>query len=355
MRPGLPALLIGSHIDTVRNGGRFDGALGVALGIGVAARLAARNARLPFALEVLAFGDEEGVRFPGTLSGSKAVAGRFDPRHLKFADAEGVTFAKALAAFGGDPKRIASIARGRADVLGYFEAHIEQGPVLEKEGLPVGIVTGIAAARRWTIRLTGMAGHAGTVPMAFRRDALAGAAEMLVAIERMARRAGDVVATVGTFAARPGARNVIPGEAEFSLDFRSLADRRLDAFARRARRAIDKIADARGLSVAVQSTYAEFATPCHSAFQSGLAAAIRTRGLRAFSLPSGAGHDGLSFRGFCPVGMLFLRCKGGISHHPAESVTAKDVQTALDVIADFVINLQPGALARSAPRRNQRG
>ena len=224
VEPGLPALLLGSHIDTVRNAGKFDGNLGVIAAISAVASLHRRFQRLPFAIEVLAFGDEEGVRFPVTLNGSRAVAGTFDPAALEVRDADGITLHEALKQFGCDPAGIAGVARRTADVLGYVEVHIEQGPVLEAEDLPVGIVTAINGASRFTIEVTGVAGHAGTVPMHLRQDALAAAAEMVLAVERAAQDTPGIVATVGKLEALPGAVNVIPSGAKLSLDLRSSSD-----------------------------------------------------------------------------------------------------------------------------------
>ena len=212
-RPGLPALLLGSHIDTVRDAGKYDGSFGVVAAIAAVAELDRRGERLPFAIEVLAFGDEEGVRFPSTIAGSRAVAGRFDPATLDLTDADRVRLGAALAAFGGDPAGIPETARRPEQVVGYVELHIEQGPVLEAMSLPVGVVTAINGASRFRIEVTGTAGHAGTVPMRLRKDALAAAAEMILAVERRAAGATEtgLVATVGRIEALPGAPNVIPG------------------------------------------------------------------------------------------------------------------------------------------------
>ena len=223
-RPGLPALLIGSHIDTVRNAGKYDGNFGVLAGVAAVAELNRRAERLPFAIEVVGFGDEEGVRFPVTLTGSRALAGTFDPAALAAVDADGIGYAEALRAFGGDPDAIAAAAKRPDEVLAYVEAHIEQGPVLEAENLGVGVVTGINGASRFIVRVGGTANHAGTVPMKLRRDALAGAAEMVLAVERRGLEGTDLVATVGKIEALPGAVNVIPGDAVFTIDLRSPDD-----------------------------------------------------------------------------------------------------------------------------------
>jgi allantoate deiminase len=329
----------------VRDAGRYDGTLGLGVALGALARLARDGSALPFAVEVLAFGDEEGVRFPQTLTSSKAVAGRFDRAVLGLADRDGVTYEAALRAFGGDPASIAAVARRPADVLGYIEVHIEQGPVLEAEGLPVGIVSAIAGATRWRVEVEGFAGHAGTVPMALRRDALAAAAEMIVAIEGLAHRHPGVVATVGVIEARPGAVNVIPGAASFALDFRSVDDDLRERLGAGIRATLEEIAARRGVAVSMTPGYDEKAAPCHPAIVSGLEAAVARAGVRPLRLSSGAGHDALSISGFCPMGMLFVRCEKGISHNPAEAVAAADVEVAIGVLADFLANLDPASLA----------
>ena len=225
-RRDAPTVLIGSHIDTVRNAGKYDGNLGVLLAIQAVQRISASGQVLPFAVEVLAFGDEEGVRFPVTLTSSRAVAGIFDPATLDVADADGITLRAALTQFGCDADGIAAIRRDPKNIVCYVEAHIEQGPVLQEKNLPVGIVTAISGATRLKVKLTGMAGHAGTVPMAMRRDACTAAAEMALVVERISQASGDVVGTVGRLVITPGAVNVIPSGAEFTVDVRSPLDAR---------------------------------------------------------------------------------------------------------------------------------
>ncbi|CAN0221725.1 unnamed protein product, partial [Phaeothamnion confervicola] len=222
--PGAPALLSGSHMDSVRNAGRYDGIFGILCPIECVRRLHAAGRRLPFAIEVVAFGDEEGVRFGATLLGSHALSGTFDPAWLDKKDAAGITMRDALVAFGGDPDAIPGLKRDPAKTLAFVEVHIEQGPVLLSEGLPLGVVTAIAGGSRHTVDVTGLAGHAGTVPMGMRRDALAGAAEMVLAAERIAAGMPGTVATVGRIEAKPGAINVIPGDARFTLDARAGED-----------------------------------------------------------------------------------------------------------------------------------
>lgn len=344
-RPGLPALIIASHIDTVRDAGKYDGNLGVMAGLAVVEEVRRLGLSLPFALEVIAFGDEEGVRFPVTLSGSRSVAGRFNPTALDAKDRDGISLGEALAGFGLDAGAIAGIARRKSDVLAYLELHIEQGPVLEAANQPVGIVTSIASIQRLKARVIGDAGHAGTVPMAYRRDALGAAAEMALALERIARETKGMVGTIGMIEAMPGAVNVIPGEVQFSLDMRGPDDETRRNGVARVLAAMEAIAKERGVVLELSAGYEEKAALCHPAIMDGLAAAIRARGDEPIRMPSGAGHDAMSFDGFCPMGMLFMRCKGGISHNPAESITAEDADAALSVMLDFVRNLDPARLA----------
>lgn len=337
--PGAPALLVGSHIDTVRDAGKYDGALGVVAAIAMVDGLNRRDERLPFAVEVIAFGDEEGVRFPTTLSGSRALAGSFDPAALDAADEDGVRLADALAAFGGDPAGAAGAARRRDAVTGYLEVHIEQGPVLERDGMPVGVVTAIAAARRAQVEVAGEAGHAGTVPMRLRRDALAAAADMILAVEKHGRDGADLVATVGRIEAAPGAVNVIPGAARFSLDLRAPSDAACDAAVEAIEAALQRIAARRGVGLTIVRGHVAAATACDPALSAALAGAIADLGLPVRQLPSGAGHDAMAMAALCPVGMLFVRCKGGISHNPAEAITAEDAETAVRVLAHAVRRL----------------
>jgi len=334
--PGAPALLLGSHIDTVRNAGKYDGNLGVLAAVAVVAELNRRGERLPFAIEVLGFGDEEGVRFPVTLTGSRAVAGRFDPAALDARDREGVRMADGLRAFGGDPDAIPGIARAPGEALAFLEVHIEQGPVLETEGLPVGIVTAINGSSRFSVRLRGMAGHAGTVPMGLRRDALAAAAEMVLAVERVAMSVADLVATVGRIEAKPGAVNVIPGEVVFTLDVRAPEDFVRQAAATAIRNELEGIAARRNVEMTVEPMHEAGAAPCSPDIVRQIEAAVRRAGIRPLHLPSGAGHDAMAFSGVLPMGMLFVRCKGGISHNPAESITVEDADLSVRILLDII-------------------
>jgi allantoate deiminase len=339
--PGLPALLLGSHIDTVRNAGKYDGCFGVMAAIQVVAALHAGEERLPFAIEVLAFGDEEGVRFPVTLTGSRAIAGTLNAAALDAKDANGISVREALQQFGCNPFEIPSVPRRQADVRGYVELHIEQGPVLEAEDLPVGVVTAIAGASRFMAELTGTAGHSGTVPMALRRDALAAAAEMILAIEQIGQSTAELVATVGRIEAMPGAVNVIPGGARFTIDVRSPSDAvRTDAVAR-IERELETIAGRRRVGLSLARSYDEAAATCAPWLVEQLSAAVARSGIKPRRLPSGAGHDGLAMVALCPIGMLFVRCAGGVSHDPAEAITAEDADVAVHVLIDFLRHFTP--------------
>lgn len=342
-QPDAPTVLFGSHIDTVRNAGKYDGNLGVLIAIQAAQRIAASGKPLPFAIEVLAFGDEEGVRFPVTLTSSRAIAGIFDPATLDVADQDGITLRAALTHFGCDPAAIAGIRRDPGKILCYLEAHIEQGPVLQDKNLPVGIVTAISGATRLKVQVQGVAGHAGTVPMDMRRDACAAAAEMTLAVERIAKGNPDVVGTVGRLVVLPGAVNVIASGAEFTVDVRS-PDNAARAAALSAMRAeFTAIAKRRSVDLHVDGFYDEQAATCSEPVMRALENSIAAQGISALRLPSGAGHDGLAMHALCPFGMLFIRCKDGISHNPAEQVMAADVQTATEICVHFLTTLDLAA------------
>jgi allantoate deiminase len=342
-RPGLPCLMLGSHYDTVRDAGKWDGPLGLITAISCVADLNKRGRRLPFAIEVTGFADEEGVRFASTLLGSRAVAGTFVESVLGVKDSAGISMRDALVQFGLDPDHIGAAARIRSELLGYVELHIEQGPVLEAKNLPVGVVTAIAGATRLAARLTGMAGHAGTVPMGLRRDALAGAAECIVAIEELCRTdEGGLVGTVGYIHAMPGATNVIPGQVSFTIDLRAPTDahRRL-AVADIARR-IEAIAKRRKLALQIDVTHENRTVPCAPWLKAQVADGVAAEGFRVFELPSGAGHDGMAMIDVADVAMLFVRCRGGISHHPDEHVELADADAGARVLLRLIEGFRPG-------------
>jgi allantoate deiminase len=332
----LPAgrtLLLGSHVDSVRDAGKYDGPLGVLVALATVERLHVAGTRLPFAIEVLAFADEEGLRFGSSYLCSKAVAGTFEPEMLKLTDASGITVADAIRDFGGDPDAIAGDAYDAAALLGYCEVHIEQGPLLESLDLPVGIVTAIQNQDRSTVSFYGQAGHAGTVPMNLRHDALCAAAEFVLAVESLGREIPGLVATVGQIEAQPGASNVIPGRTTLSLDLRHPDDEQRVRACRLLRERAAMICAARGIALDWQHLHSTPAVRCSSALMDLLAQAIESLGYPAYRLPSGAGHDAVSLAAITPVAMLFVRCQGGISHHPGESVTTADVAVAIEVLS----------------------
>ena len=334
-----PALLIGSHIDTVKDAGSYDGTLGVVAGIGVIEALKQSGRRLPFALDILAFGDEENVRFPSNLSSSRALAGTFDPATLDGVDEDGMSFRKALLDFGGKPDAIGALARDPSKVIGYLEVHIEQGPVLQHEALPVGIVTAINGASRRRVMVTGQAGHAGTVPMALRQDALTAASEMVLAVEALGAKAALTVATVGRLAVSPNAVNVIPGGVQFTLDMRGPDDGERIAMVQAIEEACRAIAARRSVEIEIAPFYDAPACPCSPSLQAALSEAVARHQIRPLHLPSGAGHDAMAMAALCPIGMLFVRCTDGISHNPAEFASQSDMDQAIRILLDAVEHL----------------
>jgi allantoate deiminase len=326
----------------VRDAGKWDGPLGLITAISCVSDLNRRGRRLPFAIEVTGFADEEGVRFASTLLGSRAVAGSFVESVLGVKDRAGTAMRDALSQFGLDPDHIGAAARARGELLGYVELHIEQGPVLEAQNLPVGVVTAIAGATRLAARLNGMAGHAGTVPMQLRRDALAGAAECIVAIEELCRTdQGGLVGTVGYIHAMPGATNVIPGQVSFTIDLRAPTDahRRL-ALADIVRR-IEAIAGRRNLLLQLDVTHENRTVPCAPWLKAQVAEAVAAEGFPVFELPSGAGHDGMAMIDIADIAMLFVRCRGGISHHPDEHVELADADAGARVLLRLIESFRP--------------
>lgn len=346
-RPGLPCLMLGSHYDTVRHAGRWDGPLGLITAISCVEDLHRRRRRLPFAVEVTGFADEEGVRFASTLLGSRAVAGTFDESAFGATDQNEVSMHDALIQFGLDPRHIGAAARARRELHGYVELHIEQGPVLEQENLPVGVVTAISGATRLAVALTGLAGHAGTVPMALRRDALAGAAECIGAVEEFCRtdRSG-VVGTVGYIHAVPGATNVIPGQASFTIDMRAPSDMHRKRAVSDVVRRIEAIAKQRRLALQIDMTHENRTVPCAPWLRDQISAAIEGEGYRVFELPSGAGHDGMAMIDIADVGMIFVRCRGGVSHHPDEHVDLADADAGARVLLRLIEGFRPRAAVK---------
>jgi len=326
--PGLPALLLGSHIDTVPDAGRYDGMLGVLLAIQVASRITPGT--LPFALEVVAFSDEEGTRFGTALLGSRALAGTWDDEWWGLTDADGITLFEAFQDFGLDPARLPGAFRRPETLIGYLEAHIEQGPILEDADRQLAVVTSIAGARRFALTMHGKAGHAGGTPFDRRRDALVGASELVVEVERLSREHG-VIGTVGKLEAFPGGVNVIPGRVEFSLDLRAEFDEDRDEVLALIEQAAAEIAGRRGLEFEQHEIYRADAVMCDLDLRQAVEDGIRAVGdSDPMAFWSRAGHDGMAVVAATPIAMLFLRCTGGVSHHPDEAVKQADVAAALD-------------------------
>ena len=340
---GAPAILLGSHLDTVRNAGRYDGMLGVLAAIEVVHGLHQQGRRLKQAIEIVGFCDEEGTRFGITLLGSRGITGTWPESWLAQTDADGVSVAQAMVLAGLDPARIHLAARRPEEIAAYLELHIEQGPCLEQEGLALGVVEAINGARRLNCRFTGEAGHAGTVPMSHRKDALVAAAEWMGRGETLTReQGGNRVATVGTLRCAPGAVNVIPGDVTLTLDIRGPHDQPLDALLDTLLNEAQAIASRRQLRFSAEEFYRIAATACDSGLQQVLSEAVQAVQGRSLTLPSGAGHDAIAMAERWPSAMLFVRCKGGISHHPAESVTADDVALAIAAYSLAVSALDAG-------------
>jgi allantoate deiminase len=336
-RPSAPRLLIGSHLDTVPRAGAFDGILGVVLGVALVENLGGRQ--LPFAIEVIGFSEEEGVRFGVPFIGSRALIGDVDNELLARCDTSGISIRQAVAVFGLDPSRIDE-ARVSGDTLGYLEFHIEQGPVLESLNLPLGIVEAISGQSRLDVHFEGQANHAGTTPMNLRQDALAGAAEWMVTVEGEAGAVPGAVATVGRVNVSPGAGNVIPGSVTTSLDVRHVADAVRHNLVERLLRCAEKIAVARCLTVSWEERLDQSAVAMDPALTQLLARAVANIGRPVHRMPSGAGHDAMIVSRRMPVAMLFLRSPGGISHHPDETVLSADVSAALDAGMRFLEQLE---------------
>ncbi|HSC68810.1 MAG TPA: allantoate amidohydrolase [Cellvibrio sp.] len=331
-------LILASHLDSIPNAGAYDGILGVLVAIAVVEQLYQNNIALPYAIDVIGFGDEEGSRFGSTLLGSRAVAGTWNPDWWALKDCAGISLHQAFIDFGLQPDNIHSAARAPEDLLAYLEVHIEQGPVLEDENLALGIVTAIAGARRFTIEIQGYAGHAGTVPMPKRKDALVGAALGVILVENIANEF-DVVATVGKIECGPGAVNVIPGHAKFTIDIRSGNDQLRDQALAKIQHELDLICAIRNLSATWSEIHNAPATVCADWIQALQAEVLCDMNLKPYKLMSGAGHDAMAMADICDVAMYFVRCKGGVSHHPDESVTVEDVAVAITALGNTLQKL----------------
>jgi allantoate deiminase len=332
-------LLLGSHLDTVHNAGKYDGLLGIMIVLACLERLHARGEHLPFAIELIGFADEEGLRYRSVYIGSKAITGTFDPQDLNLLDKDGISLADALSAFGGNPDPLILRAPrwSRSDLLGYCEVHIEQGPVLETHNLPLAVVSSIVGQQRILLQLTGEAGHAGTLPMVLRRDALCAAAEFVLAVEALGRSVPGLVATVGQLEVQTPACNVVPGQVQLSVDIRHEYDIWREQCASHLYEHAQRICAERGIGLEWQVVQSSQTVACSSTLIQRWQRALAEVGHSVFTLASGAGHDGVAMSTLTEVAMLFVRCRGGISHHPAEAVLEEDVAAAITVLERFLL------------------
>ncbi len=340
--PSAPRLLTGSHYDTVRNGGKYDGRLGILVPMAVVRGLHRAGRRLPLGIEVVGFAEEEGQRYKATFLGSGALVGQFDPAWLAQADADGISLRDAMLAAGlpATLEAIAALKRDPARYLGFVEVHIEQGPVLDALDLPLGVVTSINGGLRYTGEVVGLASHAGTTPMGSRRDAACAVAELALYVEKRAAAVADVVGTVGILEVPSGSINVVPGRCRFSLDLRATTDAARDALAADVLAELQRIADERGVGHRLELSMRAAAAPCHPAWQARWAAAVQQLGLPVHHLPSGAGHDAMKLHELMPQAMLFVRGgNGGISHNPLETITVEDAQLCVEAFANLVEGL----------------
>jgi allantoate deiminase len=334
-----PVVLVGSHIDSVYNGGHFDGPLGVLAGVEALQTMNEQGVVTEHPIEVIAFTDEEGTRFSYGMIGSRGIAGLLTQEELQRKDKQGVTIAEAMRQAGLDPERIGEAVRPKGSVKAYVELHIEQGKVLESRNLSVGVVTGIAGPLWVKFILEGEAGHAGATPMGLRRDPLAAAAEIMLAIERVAAKNGTSVGTVGQIQAFPGGINIIPGRVEFSLDLRDVSQSVLDELERQILAEAERICRERGVRMQTELLQRIPPAPCSQEIQEAAKQACVMLGLEPFTLPSGAGHDGMQLVNLCPIGMIFVRSKDGISHNPAEYSSPEDCANGANVLYYTVLRL----------------
>lgn len=335
-------LLTGSHYDTVRNGGKYDGRLGIFVPMAAVRELAARGRRLPFGLEVVAFAEEEGQRYKATFLGSGALTGAFDPAWLEQQDADGVRLVDAMRA-AGLPAELTAIEACRRDparYLGFVEVHIEQGPVLDELDLPLGVVTSINGGRRYLGEVRGLASHAGTTPMNRRRDAAVAVAELLLFVEKRAAAVPDAVGTVGLLQVPAGSINVVPGRCQFSLDLRATTNAVRDALADDVRAELERLCARRGLAFTLEEAMAVSAAPSAPAWQQRWEAAVAALGLPVHRMPSGAGHDAMKLHEVMPQAMLFVRGgNAGISHNPLETITADDAELCVAAFMNLIEGL----------------
>jgi allantoate deiminase len=341
--PQAPVVLVGSHLDSVFNGGNFDGPLGVLAGVEVLQTMNEQGVTTEHPIEVIAFTDEEGARFSYGMIGSRAIAGLLKREELEQRDKDGVSIAEAMRASGLDPDAVGRAARPKGSVKAYVELHIEQGKVLESRGLSVGVVSGVAGPLWLKFVLEGEAGHAGATPMALRRDPLAAAAEIMLVIEREVRQTGTAVGTVGQVTVSPGGINIIPGRVEFSLDLRDVDKAVRDRVEQEIVRQAEAICRERGVRLGVELLQRIPPVVCSAEIQAAALAACEALGLETITLPSGAGHDCMQLTELCPVGMIFVRSRDGISHNPAEYTSKEDCADGANVLYRTVLSLAESA------------
>ena len=347
--PDAPRLLTGSHYDTVRKAGKYDGRLGVLVPMACVRELQRQGRRLPFAIELVAFAEEEGQRYQATFLASGALTGAFDPDWLAQQDAEGIAMRDAMRAAGlpGTMDAIAALKRDPARYLGFVEVHIEQGPVLNELDLPLGVVTSINGSVRYLGEVTGLASHAGTTPMDRRRDAAAAVAELILLVERRAAATPETVGTVGLLNVPAGSINVIPGRCQFSLDLRATSNAARDALDAEVKAELERICARRGLRCTLTPTMSADAAPSDAAWQARWEAAVQALGLPVHRMPSGAGHDAMMLHTVMPQAMLFQRgANGGISHNPLESISNDDTQLCVEAFASLLDSLGQDMNAR---------
>jgi allantoate deiminase len=338
--PGSPTVLVGSHVDSVYNGGNFDGPLGVLAGIEVLQTMGEQGIETKHPIEVVAFTDEEGARFSLGMIGSRALAGKLGAEDLEsYEDTDGVSVAEAMLASGLDPEKIGDAARSEGSIKAYVELHIEQGRVLESEDLPVGVVTGIAGVLWLRFNLEGETGHAGATPMNLRRDSLAAAAEIMGLIEAEAARTGTTVGTVGQLDLEPGGINIIPGKVRFSLDLRDIDEGVRDGIEGRIMEGAEEACRRRGVALEVETLQRLAPAPCSRSVRGAVERACERLDIRPHALPSGAGHDGMQLTDLCPMGMIFVRSKGGVSHNPDEWSSREDCAAGAEVLYHTVLDL----------------
>ena len=336
---GKSTFLLGSHQDSVRDGGKYDGIMGIALACLAVEKLQTEGFVTQFNIEVLAFADEEGVRFPTALLGPRTLAGTFDPAVLSMKDKDGILLGDALRNFGCSPDNLANLTRNPGEIIGYLEAHIAQGPVLEIENSALGVVTGICGIERNTINFCGETGHAGTVPMGKRKDALLAAAAFMSAMNEQARKHNNILATVGSLHIYPNVVNAIPSRASLTLEIRSINNNAREAFASYARDIAHEVAHKYSTDFSFSQTYNQAAVLCDPALMGHLKKSVYNTAGKSITLPSGATHDASAMADLCPIAMLFVRCEKGISHAPEECASSADMRVAVETIADFMKSL----------------